>query len=340
MGNAGALTEKDRFLIENAAIGYQKAKDLLAWWKAKENGGALQKFTLNPPDRPELHIEYFYDALDLEGKPVSAMGCFWKSRFPRKSGPAAASGSTLQTFIQKQFMRRCEWTNPDQLPGGFKFVPLQYKLRGRDEYGVSPEGPAPGLDEIGERYEWVIMEAVVHDFFRNVPGLHLGPGLLKKMPKMSSYVLVHQDYYSSFHPPVAGTAAECCFGYSFLPTPVTKGIFGYGPGMFKAAVKQFRFILLDSGDIEIQMFFLVSTRSEKILNLGGFDPVYFSVNLANILTLNLLNIRQRAHDKLDALQLEIHARVYQSLLNGMSAYWEDRDWGETGRIVEASGTQG
>src|SRR5258708_23818145 len=110
--------------------------------------------------------------------------------------------------------------------------------------------------------------------------------------------------------------------------------------MFKAAAKQFRFVLLDTGEIEIQMFFLVSTRSEKILNLGGFDPVYFSVDLANLLTLNSLNIRQRAHDKLDALQLEIHARVYQSLLNGISAYWENQDWTATGRSVDASGAKG
>jgi hypothetical protein len=344
MDNVGALSGQDRFLIENAVIGYQKAKDLLAWWKAKETAGALKKLTLNPPDRPELHVDYFYDALILEGKDVSAQGCFWKSRFqrnpnsspgptrpaPSSEGPAEPA-TTLQTFIQKQFTRRSHWTHPDGLPGGFEFKPLQYKLQGRDDYGVSPEGPAPDLDEIGAKYDWVVFEAVVYDFFRNVPGLNLGPGMLKKMPKMSSYVLIHKDYYSSFHPPVAGTVAECCFGYSFLPTPVTKGIFGYGPGMFKAAVKQFRFILLDSGDIEIQMFFLVSPRSEKILNLGGFDPVYFSANLANILTLSAFNLRQRAHDKMDALQLELHARVYQSLLNGMRTYWENQNWRGAGQ---------
>jgi len=329
MGNVATLSDKDRFLIENAAVGYQKAKDLLAWWKAKETAGALKKSTLSRPDRPELHLEYFYDALSLEGKDVTAMGCFWKSRFPRKAGSPATSDSTLKTFIQKQFMRRCHWIHPDTLPGGFEFKPVLYKAQGRDDYGMLAE--APDLDEIGEKYEWIVTEAIVYDFFRNIPGLNLGPGLLKKMPKMSSYVYLHKDYTTSFHPPVEGSVAECCFGYSFLPTPVSKSIFGYGPGMFKAAAKQFRFILLESGEIEIQMFFLVSTRSEKILNLGGFDPVYFSVNLANILTLNALDIRRRGHDKLDALQLELHARVYQSLLNGMSTYWENQTWTGTVR---------
>src|SRR5438067_1591030 len=169
------------------------------------------------------------------------MGCFWKSRFPRKANSPAAPDSTLQTFIQKEFMRRCHWIHPeDNLPGGFEFKPLLYKTQGRDEYGLLPE--APDLDEIGGKYEWIVMEAVVYDFFRNIPGLNLGPRWLKKMPKMSSYVLIHNDYFTSFHPPVEGAAAESCFGYSFLPTPVTKGIFGYGPGMFKAAAKQFRLI--------------------------------------------------------------------------------------------------
>src|SRR5258708_34110192 len=135
MGNVATLSDKDRFLIENAAVGYQKAKDLLAWWKAKEAAGALKKSTLSRPDRPELHMEYFYDALSLEGKDVSAMGCFWKSRFPRKPGSPAASDSTLQTFIQKQFMQRSHWIHPDTLPGGFEFKPVLYKAQGRDDSG-------------------------------------------------------------------------------------------------------------------------------------------------------------------------------------------------------------
>jgi len=328
----GALTARDQFLIENAGIGYQKAKDLLAWWKAKETAGALKKFTLNPPDRPELHIEYFYDALNLEGKDVSAMGCFWKTRFPRKPGSPAASDSTLQTFVQKQFMRSSHWIRPDTLPGGFEFKPLLYKTQSRDEFGVLPEGPAPDLDEIGEKYEWVVMEAVVYDFFRNVPGLSLGPGMMKRCrrcpPTFSFTRIIRPAFIRRWKGPPPNVVSAYL---SFLPTPVAKGIFGYGPGMFKAAAKQFRFILLDNGAIEIQMFFLVSTRSEKILNLGGFDPVYFSARLANILTLNSFNLNQRAHDKLDALQLELHARVYQSLLNGMSSYWENQNWSGAGR---------
>ena len=426
MSNLETLSEKDQFLIKNAEIGYRSAKELLAQWKAKEQSGELKKFALNPSTAGGLHLDCFYGDLVLSGRQTSAMGCHWKSRFQRKAASVSqgpATDVTLHSFIQKQFLRLAHWTHPDGLPAGFEFKTLQYKLKDREEYGVfPPEEPLSDISEIGKKYDWVVMESIVHDFFRNVPGPRMGPRMLSKMPKMASYVLVHQDYFSSFHAPVEGVAAECCFGYSFLPCPVRKGIFGYGPGEFKAAVKQFRFLLLNSGDIEIQMFFLVSPRSEKILSvstdkrqhkrfpvkghasvllpseefsaevldigaggirilntvavpigteielrftiegynteiqakgrvascgggvigiqfprepeglndlllsLEGFDPVYSSVRLLDSLTLNLFNFKNRAHDKMDAFQLLVHAKVYQSLLDGLKDVWENQDW--------------
>jgi hypothetical protein len=350
MASLKSLSPKDRFLIENAELGFQRAAELLSWWKAKVSSGFAASFIREPP--PGLSC--FYDTLPMdkklataettapwpkltadsavlrlrEGSQATVQGCAWLSRYPRNGKLVRMPESSLQSFIHRQFLQRSHWTHPapDGLPGGFTFIPLYYKLEGQDDYGVFPQGLPLDLSEIGTKYQWVVMEAVVNDFFRYIPGLHLSPGWLAKMPKMSSYVLVHKEYLSSFHPPVEGTVSECCFGYSFLPCPVAPSIFGYGPGEFAAALKQFRFILLENSDIEIQMFFLVSPRSQKILSLfGGFDPVYSSVNLANALTLNLFHIKQRAHDALDAVQLGLHATIYQGLLDGMRACWEDRD---------------
>ena len=92
-------------------------------------------------------------------------------------------------------------------------------------------------------------------------------------------------------------------------------------------------------DVEIEMFFLVAGRSEKILSLwGGFDPVYFTVDVLNALTFNRLGIKQRAHDKLDANQLAAHARIYQSLIEGMRSCWEEQNWAEGYR--KKAGTPG
>ena len=324
------LSTKDKDLIEAAGVAHSRASELLTWWKEHRDAKALKFFEQPMPRNQDVKLECFYDTLRLDGKPAGVMACSWKSRFPRKQ--AATSPLSMDAFLYKEFIRRTKWQNPDGLPGGFEFIPHQYKLKGREEYGVLPPGPPPDLDEIGSKYDWVMMEAVVYDFFRNIPGPPLPKWLLTRMPRMASYVLVHPDYCCSFSDRVPGAVAESCFGYSFLPVAPSKTIFGYGPGTFAAAVKQFRWILHENSDVEIEMFFLVSGRSEKILSLwGGFDPVYFSVNLVNALTLSLLGFKQRAHDKLDAAQLSVHARIYQSLLEGMRSCWEEQNWAEAFR---------
>ena len=329
MGNENSLSEKDQFLIKNAALGYEAAHNLLTWWKNKAAKGELRHFTLTQPGQPELSLECFYDAIPHDRGETSVMGVSWKTRYVRKRSAPSPPDPTLDSFIRKSFLQRCQWKNPDNLPGGFHFIPRQFKLKDREEYGAFGEGEhLADIADIGAKYDWLVVEAVVHDFFRHAPGPRMGPRMLAKMPRMASYVLVHPDYFSSFFPPVEGTASEYCFGYSFLPCPVQKSIFGYGPGEFKAAVKQFRFTLLQNGELEIQMCFFVSPRSEKILKLGkkGRDPVYGTVNILNALTLNALQIKRRAHNKLDAIQLGVHARVYQSLLEGLKDVWENQDW--------------
>jgi hypothetical protein len=67
-----------------------------------------------------------------------------------------------------------------------EFIPHQYKLKGQDEYGVFYQGPPSGLNEIGSKYDWMVVEAVVYDFFRNVPCPPMPKWLLTKMPRMAS----------------------------------------------------------------------------------------------------------------------------------------------------------
>jgi len=300
-------------------------------WKKQRDAKTLKYFYQIMPKERDVKLECFYDTLRLSGQEKTVMACSWKSRFPCKQAAAAAADQLgMEAFLNKQFTPRAYWKNPDGLPGGFEFIPREYKRKDREEYGAFPEGPAPDLDEIGKKYDWVVIEAVVNDFFRNIPGPPLGRWALSKMPRMASYVLVHPDYMRSFWDREPGAVAEFCFGYSFLPIAPSKTVFGYGPGTFYAAVKQFRWMLLENSDVEIQLIFLVSGRSEKILSLWhGFDPVYFTVNVINALTLNLLGFKKLAHDKLDASQLSIHARIYQSLLEGMRSCWEEQNWAES-----------
>ena len=337
MPDPALLTTDDERLIQGAEVAHLRASELLQWWKKQHGAKALKHFYQPMPRARDIKLECFYDTLELGGKPGTVMACSWKSRFSRKASSGAAAQLAMDAFIHKEFMRQTKWQNPDGLPGGFEFIPRLYKRSGCDEYGVLPEGSLPTLDEIGPKYDWLVMEAVVHDFFRNFPGPPMKKWLLAKLPRMASYVLVHPEYLRGFSEPVPGSIAEGCFGYSFLPIPVVKTIFGYGPGQFAAAVKQFRWILHQNSDVEIEMFFLVSGRSEKILSLwGGFDPVYFTAKVANALTINRLRLNQRVHDKLDAAQLSMHARVYQSLIEGMRKSWEEQNWAEAYRTDKGS----
>ena len=330
MPDAASLSSKEKDLVEGAGVAYSRAAELLNWWKKQRDAKALKFFHQRMPRSQEIELECFYDTLPLSGKQAAVMACSWKSRFQCRKTAATVQELGMDAFLNKEFTRRALWKNPDGLPGGFEFIPRIYKIKGREDYGSFPAGPSPDLDEIGRKYDWVVIEAVVNDFFRNVPGFPPVKWLLSKMPRMASYVLVHPDYMCSFWEREPGAVAEFCFGYSFLPMAPAKTIFGYGPGTFAAAVKQFRWMLHENSDVEIQLIFLVSGRSEKILSLWhGFDPVYFTVNVINAITLNLLGFKQRAHDKLDASQLSVHARIYQSLLEGMRDCWEEQNWAES-----------
>lgn len=318
-----ALSEKDQWLIKNGDIGFQRAGELLRWWEGRKAKGDLVEHTLPMPNSEFITISAFFDRTISDGKEVPAMGCTWKSRFRLEQvtgGPV-----TMAADIGQNFFRRSRWQNPDGLPGGFHFIPLNYRnLDNAGDGSFSSDDPVE-LGSIGSKYDWLICNAVVHDFFRNSPGPKMPTFLLRRMPVMASYILMHKDYLKPYDPAPTAAVSDFTIGYSFLPVAVSKNIFGYGPGKFKAAFKQFRWTLMPNSEVEISMMFLVAPRSEKILDLGGFDPVYTLVNILNILTLNL-GFGKWAHDKLDDMQLGVHARVYQSLVEGMKDMWTNRNW--------------
>ena len=131
MGALGSLSETDRFLINNAEIGFQRAEELLSWWKEQEARGALKKALVDPGGAPKVHLEIFYDrwsptkrewwtaatpppGLDptygtatLHEKQTTVQGVSWISHYQRKAISQQAWGPSLKSFIEKQFLRRC-----------------------------------------------------------------------------------------------------------------------------------------------------------------------------------------------------------------------------------------
>ena len=326
-------------LIENAEIGHQNAVALLNWWSDKEFSGSLhkQKKLVKTTRGPQLELSYFFDNLTLRGKETSAMGCFWRTRFTHDPKAPIEPPAALEMFIRRSFPKACLGSETDPLRG-FEFKVLRHKRKGLPEYGVyAKENPLEDLAEIGTNYDWIVLEAEVHDFFHHAMGPGAAARWMKKKQKMSSFILAHEDYLTSFHPQEPDAVGESCFGYSFLPLAPCDSFFGYGPGKFQAAVKQFRFILQKNGDLDVHMSFLVAPRSEKILSLGsaGFDPVYPPVHLIDSLTGGLFKIRQKFHDNMDTMQLEKHAVIYQALIDGLQSVWESHDWTLRGRSANS-----
>src|SRR5688572_16101511 len=129
MGDPGPLSAKDKELIDAAGVAYSRASELLKWWKSRRDAKALKLFHLPMPRDGNVKLECFYDTLEFGGNQTTAMACSWKSRFPRKTAAAGATPQlAMEAFLNSEFMRRARWDNPDGLPGGFEFIPRQYKF--------------------------------------------------------------------------------------------------------------------------------------------------------------------------------------------------------------------
>src|SRR6185295_3101808 len=98
------LSAKDQELIEGAAVAYQRAGELLAWWKKQRDAKALKYFPLAMPRSQDIQLECFFDTLTLGGKPSTVMATSWKSRFSRK--PSARGGAprlAMDAFLNQKF---------------------------------------------------------------------------------------------------------------------------------------------------------------------------------------------------------------------------------------------
>lgn len=311
-------------LVEDTKVALDSGAELFHWWKRKEQAGELGKFEIRRPHEA-CEVSAFYDQVELDGRRTSVMGCQQTAHYRRTAGSSGMS-SGFEAFLKARFLELCRWVNPDGLPGGFGYRPLlqQWKEGARVE-GFPDDSPLD-LAEIGKSLDWVVCRVDIHDFVRTFPGLRSRARTFSKFVREAAYVVFDPVFFSQAAPLAEDALAECVFGYSFLPSLVEPNHFGFGPGRFGTAIKQFQFVLREEGRIDIRTSFLVAPRSERVLYFGGFDPVYSAVHLVNALTFNLFEIRRRVHDSLDAFMLSHHARVHQALLDGMRGVWEELPW--------------
>jgi hypothetical protein len=329
---AGAATgDADRLegFAEDAETALKAGRQMISWWRDKALLDELKLFPLKPAEPPRFEMNGFFDSLLFIGqmKPTSIMGCLQKHRFSR--GRARAEGTTahLESFIDEHFLARSYHVRPDGSPGGFRYRPICYKDKeGRLIEPADGETLGMNLASLRKGCEWGVLRVDILDFLRANPTLAPHDKTLSRFIRQSAYVVVHEDLAMETTSAPRGVIAERRFGYAFLPRSVEPNFFGFGPGKFGAAIKQWRFLLHINGDVEVQVSFLVAPRSERVLDFGGFDPVYAGVKAAHAFSFGALGLNERAHASLDHVFLEHHGDVHAGVVQAMADVWEGQRW--------------
>jgi hypothetical protein len=322
------LTDQNRYILRSTETALRTGREVWAWWHESEKTGSVKRSVLLSPTRT---FESFaiYDTLTLGGKETTVMGCLQKASFQKNTAAGAGPRGNFEEFFREKLPFAFHYTHPDGQAGGFLYQPLLAKLKGVEEYQSGAELAPAGslsLSKIGTLFEWVAYRIDLLDFGRSVPALSSTPRLASRLLKEALYAVVHEDFVFKATNPPPGAIAQMGFGYSVLPCVVIPNIFGYGPGRFGAAVQDFRFTLMENGDLEINMDFISSPRSEKVLNIGGFDPVYSLVHVLDAITFSHGKLSTAVHNSLDAVMLKQHVRVHENVILGTRQIWDTQDW--------------
>jgi hypothetical protein len=328
--HASSTAGGDRRLAEfahDAERALKSGRQIVSWWRDKTLLGELKLFPMKTAEEPHYEMQGFFDSILMIGdmKPTPIMGCLQRLRFKRRRPPVPEATRHLESFIDQHFLAKCLRTRPDGSPGGFRYRPICVKHK--DGRLVEPEDPqAHGADLAGFRHgPQGVLQVDILDFVRVNPMLAQYDGVLSRFIRESAYVVIHEDLAVAPTDTPKGVIAERVFGYAFLPRAVEHNMFGFGPGKFTAAIKQWRFLLFLNGDVEVHVSFLV-TRSQKVLEIGGFDPIYASLHLADAFSLGALGLRQRGHDAMDRIFLEHHGAVHADVVMGLQEIWEGQRW--------------
>ena len=287
---------------------------LMQWWRTQNRGESLPTFPLVRPSRSLVEMSGFYSRTADGETPV--MGCLQRARL---GVPSSNSVFDSLKSLPGQFASLCAWTRPDGGRGGFTYTPLLRQRTGVET--PEPASPEEAVDFGLQELDWLVARVDIHDFARAIPLLAPISGMASRFVREAAMVVVHRNYRSRTD--CRGQAQGCCFGYSFLPLAPEPSPFGFGPGHFGGAIKLFEFTRSEEGALEVSLAFIVSPRSEKVLDLAGFDPVYSTIELLDRLTFRGLRLSRRAHDRLDAVMLRLHGVVHHRLLTEMAQRWAE-----------------
>jgi hypothetical protein len=303
--------------VRAATFALDSGRSLMEEYLELEHRGGYPRFELQAPQDSLLAMQgYFGQRRDG----TTVMGCLQSAGF---AAPSVLGPELPLREAPRVYREHSSYLHPDGSNGGFTYTPVVL-------WRTHSPGPQPArsedVDFLLEGMDWLVLRVDIHDFVRGIPPLRRWAGTLGKVVREAALVVVHRDFGRTAVSLPPGVVAEVAFGYSFLPLAPEPNIFGFGPGHFGAAVKRFRFQLRSDGGLNIELLFTVSPRSEKILNLRGFDPVYAGIRWIDRLTFRRLGLEAAAHCRFDETMLRIHGRVHHLLLDDLRVEWERRRW--------------
>jgi hypothetical protein len=191
---------------------------------------------------------------------------------------------------------------------------------------VEPDA-AIGIFDIGTRYQWAALRLDVLDYMKAFPPrIARYDRFLRRFNNEAGYMIFHPAFFVPPTPPPSGFREVYSFGYAVAPWMIVPTFVAFGAGRFYSAMKQYRFFVHDSGALKIEITFIVAPRTQKIMNFGGWDPVYSTVGLLDRLTLRRTGIVRGAHDGIDHYAMGHHVRVHQNLLDGLLQRLEGMGW--------------
>jgi hypothetical protein len=256
---------------------------------------------------------------------------------------------------------------------GFGYQQLYYKLRATGEIGRFPAAESFTIvdqRELATKYEWVVAIVDIFNFVLSFPPNPDLPRFGFPM-KQSQYIIFSDAFLVDETDPAPGLRGRYQFGYAMLKPRHDDSILVYGPGQFDAGFQLFTFTVQDAGTVRVNMPFVVN-RPTQILSIsldpldwairgaeiltcglakplleplhavlddlpgrpGGFDPVFTSIDLLNLVTLGQAS-RQFciSKDQLEKFFLVFHSEQYYTMITGSLLTWRQvGDWQDPANI--------
>ncbi len=321
----------DSTLIERSEAAISKGLVLRDWCRANRASQAVFPLNLKKKFQLENRAEGYFGEMQLDGETVSVMGCRQEVHLTRLDEPNAPQ--LLQDLVFGKFLSCAHWQTPDGVPGGFSVERSLYQ--GCDgEYGKFDDSEKAGcIDwrDLGapnsaRKYRWVLLTIRIHDFIMNI-------GPYAKRFNAAACVVATPEFVNVKENPAPGVRLAVQVGYPFIDFAPVKSYFGFGPGKFGIAAKQYSFELMDDNSLRSRMEFAAAPRCRKVFDFGRRwpDPIYGGAALLGRLSLGAWD-PEIVHTVMDTEMLAQHCRVHQSLMDGLAHVWQQMLDQPVGRV--------